>query len=363
MNRDARYMNGLYEFVRKYTKDLGKNLTPSSLPEKSLKEIFRLAHLWDCILLLDEAEVFISQRDKNDLQRNPLVSGKLSSIWKKHTMLVLTLHLVFLRMLEYYNGVLFLTTNRVGVLDEAIKSRVHLHLKYDQLDELQTLEIFRHNIGRLQKIELQRQDPADRLFILEKDVLDFALAHYRTSDGQGMGKWNGRQIRNAFLIAASLAHLDGDDNPGMQKQLRKSHFDTVAQTTMLYDRFRSSILNGPHSHVARDRNERNDGFDRGSSAIMAGNQYGHSQYPPHLQSGYSNSAPAYQNGGASPREPSRHMHKPATPVRYEPLPSDAGYNAHNPGENRGSGRSMYMDASGAPPGADSQQQYDNSPYR
>jgi hypothetical protein len=55
--------------------DLG--FTPEGV-EKSLKEIFRLAHLWDCVLLLDEAEVFISQRDKNDLQRNALVSGKLS---------------------------------------------------------------------------------------------------------------------------------------------------------------------------------------------------------------------------------------------------------------------------------------------
>ena len=59
--------------------DLG--FTPEGV-EKSLKEIFRLAHLWDCVLLLDEAEVFISQRDKNDPQRNALVSGKLSCQWK-----------------------------------------------------------------------------------------------------------------------------------------------------------------------------------------------------------------------------------------------------------------------------------------
>lgn len=44
--------------------------------ETSLNEIFRLAHLWDCVLLLDEADVFITQRNKNDLQRNALVSGE-----------------------------------------------------------------------------------------------------------------------------------------------------------------------------------------------------------------------------------------------------------------------------------------------
>jgi hypothetical protein len=52
--------------------DLG--FTPDSV-EPSLNEIFRLAHLWDCILLLDEADVFLSQREKTDLERNALVSG------------------------------------------------------------------------------------------------------------------------------------------------------------------------------------------------------------------------------------------------------------------------------------------------
>jgi SpoVK/Ycf46/Vps4 family AAA+-type ATPase len=53
--------------------DLGLEATEV---EKSLKEIFRLAQLWDCVLLLDEADVFISQRQPSDLQRNFLVSGK-----------------------------------------------------------------------------------------------------------------------------------------------------------------------------------------------------------------------------------------------------------------------------------------------
>lgn len=53
--------------------DLG--FTPESV-ESSLSDIFRLAHLWDCVLLLDEADVFITQRDKQDLQRNALVSSK-----------------------------------------------------------------------------------------------------------------------------------------------------------------------------------------------------------------------------------------------------------------------------------------------
>ncbi|KAI4696786.1 uncharacterized protein J4E88_000964 [Alternaria novae-zelandiae] len=285
--------------------DLG--FTPEGV-EKSLKEFFRLAHLWDCVLLLDEAEVFLSQRDKNDLQRNALVS-------------------VFLRMLEYYNGVLFLTTNRVGVLDEAIKSRVHLHLRYNQLDRQQTSEIFKHNIARLKNIELQRQDAADRLYIIENEINEFALTHFDETAKSGVGRWNGRQIRNAFLIAASLAHLDGEKNPGMQKQLRKMHFDDVAQTTKLYDSFRTATLGQDDSHLAHEREERYDGFDRRSSVAMPSNPYGHPSYaPPHRTGppGYY-AAPTAPHERASPMEPPRHMPKPTTPVAHEQPPSDVGY--------------------------------------
>ena len=52
--------------------DLG--FSPAEV-ESSLSEIFRLAHLWDCVLLLDEADVFLAQRTKQDLNRNALVSG------------------------------------------------------------------------------------------------------------------------------------------------------------------------------------------------------------------------------------------------------------------------------------------------
>lgn len=45
--------------------------------EKSLSGTLRLARIWDCVLLLDGADVFITQRTKaaGDLQRNALASG------------------------------------------------------------------------------------------------------------------------------------------------------------------------------------------------------------------------------------------------------------------------------------------------
>lgn len=56
--------------------DLG--MTPEKL-EMSLRDIFRLASVWDCILLLDEVDTFFSQRSRADTatNKNALVSGKL----------------------------------------------------------------------------------------------------------------------------------------------------------------------------------------------------------------------------------------------------------------------------------------------
>ena len=46
--------------------------------EAALRRIFRLAHAWDCVLLLDEVDTFFSQRSKGDvtITKNALVSGK-----------------------------------------------------------------------------------------------------------------------------------------------------------------------------------------------------------------------------------------------------------------------------------------------
>ena len=82
--------------------------------EAQLPSIFQRADKWGAVLLLDEADVFLEQRSLYDVHRNALVS-------------------VFLRELEYYPGIMFLTTNRVQQIDEAIASRIHLPLKYKSL--------------------------------------------------------------------------------------------------------------------------------------------------------------------------------------------------------------------------------------
>lgn len=54
------------------TADIG--VDPSSA-ERSLTFWFNTAKLWDAILLIDEADIFMERRENMDLGRNSLVSG------------------------------------------------------------------------------------------------------------------------------------------------------------------------------------------------------------------------------------------------------------------------------------------------
>lgn len=58
--------------------DLGT--TPKEV-EESLAKHFSLAHRWGCVLLLDEADVFLAKRDRDDVVRNGLVSGEFTAHW------------------------------------------------------------------------------------------------------------------------------------------------------------------------------------------------------------------------------------------------------------------------------------------
>ncbi|KAL4780120.1 hypothetical protein BJX76DRAFT_361128 [Aspergillus varians] len=82
----------------------------------TLDRIFKIAKHLNTILLIDEADVFMENRSSYHNSHNRLVT-------------------VFLRKLEYYEGVLFLTTNRLMEFDEAVLSRIHLKIKYPELTQ------------------------------------------------------------------------------------------------------------------------------------------------------------------------------------------------------------------------------------
>jgi SpoVK/Ycf46/Vps4 family AAA+-type ATPase len=85
----------------------------AKLAEEQLSRIFRQAEHWKAVLLLDEADVFMRKRSLDHASNTHIT--------------------MFLRMLEYYRGIMFLTTNRVNDFDPAMQSRIHLAIKYPPL--------------------------------------------------------------------------------------------------------------------------------------------------------------------------------------------------------------------------------------
>ncbi|KAE8161541.1 P-loop containing nucleoside triphosphate hydrolase protein [Aspergillus tamarii] len=150
--------------------DLG---TSAGNVEKALKDILRMVPKWGAVLLLDEADVFMETRNSTDLERNELVS-------------------IFLRLLEYYEGILFLTTNRAESIDPAFESRIHVSVRYPDLDARSRRQIWAQFLG------------GDEGFSSEQ--LD-CLAQV---------KLNGRQIKNvlktAHLLAREQDHEIGYDH-------------------------------------------------------------------------------------------------------------------------------------------------------
>jgi len=165
--------------------------------------------------------------------------------------------LVFLRVLEYYDGLLFLTTNRPGALDEAFKSRIHLTLYYPPLDFQQTMEIWKMNIDRLRKVEEERCKDTNLqpLQINEQDIL--RLAEDKFYEYKGKFRWNGRQIRNAIQITSSLAHFDArKDNT--QARLTVEHFKMIHVVTEDFDHFMQETVGKTDGELAFERGDRAD---------------------------------------------------------------------------------------------------------
>lgn len=121
-------------------------------------------------MLIDEADVFLEQRSLHDLERNAMVA-------------------CFLRYLEYYPGILMLTTNRVRTFDEAFISRIHVSLHFRTLEPSVRKQIW-------------------RAFLSRAGVADDAVTEEQLT-GLAERDLNGRQVKNATRTANSLAFSRG----------------------------------------------------------------------------------------------------------------------------------------------------------
>lgn len=185
---------------------------------------------------------------------------------------------MFLRVLEYYDGtsyffyvyatysirqslrnqiltlttgILILTSNRVGILDEAFKSRIQLNLRYKNLEWDQRLQIWKNFLKRLQRLEKERLEAVSQMARAPDPGygIDFEDISSKV-EVLAKVELNGRQIRNAISTARELATYQ-------RKAMGYEHLKTVINEAEKFDEYLLE-LNAYYTadQIQRDKNAR-----------------------------------------------------------------------------------------------------------
>lgn len=179
-----------------YSLSAGELGSDAAEVEENLEKVLEISAKWDAVLLLDECDVFLEQRTEADIHRNKLVS-------------------VFLRLLEYYKGVMFLTTNRISTFDTAFQSRIHLTINYPALDQVSRRAIWQTFVH------------PEGVSVKKSTIVGSDL------DGLAEMKLNGREIKNIVKTARLLANRK-DVGLGMShvKTVLRIKQDTVLNSVL-----------------------------------------------------------------------------------------------------------------------------------
>lgn len=166
---------------------------------------------------------------------------------------------MFLSILDDFRGVLFLTTNRVGLIDEALKSRIHIALAFPRLDAGATQKVWKNQI-----VQGRENYRPTALEYSDRDVMRFVRQQRYRSDDKDSSSWNARQIQNAFHASVVLAaersrtssgnnaspssteeQATRDENPSGIIQLRHNHLRTVSKLRDAFESYRELRLDDP----------------------------------------------------------------------------------------------------------------------
>lgn len=180
--------------------------------ERYLEFVFRLSRIWDCFVLLDEADIFPEERNLSDLERNALVC-------------------VFLRSLKYFEGILILTSNRARTFDQAFKSRIQLAIHYQNLSVPRHRRIWGNLLGRLKEM--------GEISIDFEDIYD-------NLDDLARCNINGRAIRNAITTARQLAQFK-------DKVMSFADLEHVINIASKFDEYIQSVRDGITDDEIRER--------------------------------------------------------------------------------------------------------------
>ena len=169
-----------------------------------------------------------------------------------------------------------------------------------------------------------------KLIIQEEDILDFATQSFQNRAVESGGRtpwWNGRQIRNAFQIATSLAYADsGKEETGSKRPryLGREHFEQTQTLVDAYDAYRQSIFHKTDNELSENREER--------SSLTPGNTSGtdrrhDSRYEPRLSPKFGpRLSPSHPPFGQSPS----YRGVPDRTSEQDPIPEGHGFSSPTP---------------------------------
>ena len=148
--------------------ELGTN--PQEL-ERNLEKVMNIANSWDAVVLLDEVDVFAVNREGASIERNAMTA-------------------IFLRTLERYSGIMFMTTNLLDNLDPAFISRATAVIGYNGLDSVERALIWTKVLNKAKSL--------NEIMISEKvyDNIPYLSEKFNI---------NGRLIKNTVRLAYTLA--------------------------------------------------------------------------------------------------------------------------------------------------------------
>lgn len=136
--------------------------------ESNLMKVLARGRRWGAVMLLDEADVYVTTRG-TDLTQNAIVG-------------------VFLRVLEYHSGVLFFTTNRGDLVDDAVLSRCTARIPFENPSS-----------GDLAKIWRVLAD-TNQVLLGDDEIDKIVIGHPRMS---------GRDVKNLLKLAMLVARDRG----------------------------------------------------------------------------------------------------------------------------------------------------------
>ncbi|KAK8076950.1 hypothetical protein PG996_003120 [Apiospora saccharicola] len=197
-----------------YHLQAGKLGSKPSTVSSSLQEAYRMCEEWDGVLLLDgEQPGFqVSSSQLPVLTQAPTPEADaLIRDRDRDTHASEDLCCVLLATLEYYSGIIFMTTNLLEGVDPAIISRLDIHLEYPCLDFATRLQLWRNLLPIPNPPSPLYDDVNDDVTVTPASIPSPTPDHSCLTEGdfRDLASWkvNGRDIKHAVKNATKWCYI------------------------------------------------------------------------------------------------------------------------------------------------------------